>query len=52
MEDIVKYNIQKKNKIKTLVTQKQVTYMLFYTECKTYKFGKHNQLKNRKTHKF
>ena len=45
MEDIIKYNI-KKNKyiIKTLVTQKQeirqVTYMLTYTKCKTFNFGK------------
>ena len=45
MEDIVKYNIQKKkHKIKTLVTQnqeiRQVTYMLTYTECKTFNFRK------------
>ena len=42
MEGIVKYNIKKK---KTLVTQnqeiRQVTYMLFYTECKTFNFEKH-----------
>ena len=46
MEDIIKYNIKKKNKlkIKILATQKQeirqVTYMLTYTECKTFNIGK------------
>ena len=51
MKDIIKQNI-KKNKInnKNLITQKQeirqVTYMLTYTKCKTFNFGKQYQLKN------
>ena len=48
MEDIIKYNVKNKylikKYIKTLVTQnqeiKQVTYMLTYTDYKTFKFGK------------
>ena len=42
--------------MKTLVTQnqeiRQITYMLTYTECKTFNFGKRYQLKNQKLHKF
>ena len=55
MEDIIKYNIKKINN-KTLVTQKQeirqVTYMLTYTEFKTFNFGKQYQLKKQKLHNF
>ena len=45
MEGIIKYNIKKKKLIiKSLVIQKQgirqVTYMLTYTKCKTFNFGK------------
>ena len=45
MEDIIKCNIKKKKiNSKNLVTQKQeirqVTYMLTYTKCKTFNFGK------------
>ena len=42
--------------MKTLVTQKQeirqVTYMLTYTKCKTFNFGKQYQLKRQKLYKF
>ena len=40
MEDITKYNIKKKNKNPSHSKSKQVTYMLTYTECKTFNFGK------------
>ena len=47
---------KKKIYIKTLVTQnqeiKQVTYMLTYTEYKTFNFGKQYQFKKQKLHKF